>query len=370
MSLLSTFSIVSYAQSNVAIYGIVDTAVDSIGNVPVGQGAAHQTALAPGMLFGSRIGFKGNEDLGNGLSALFVLENGFSPTAGTLGQQGQFFGRQAFVGLKDTDLGEIDLGRQYGVAATWDFAYDPIGVGDGNENSWQYYIYGYRFDNTVKYTKKWGSFTAALQYSVGGQAGSTTIGATEGASLNYADGPLSVGGFYQKSDDANNKEQKSVGLGGSYLVNQVTGYLNYFSSTRDPGFAKAANLSGGALANTSMLSNADNTLQRKDNVLTTGLVFNRAHEKGWTYTLAYMQDSVTNDLSANKLSDADGKVAIAYGIAEYNFSKKTEVYLELDHTMLSGNEINGAHTVMSSAGSSFGGNTTRNGIAIGLVMKF
>lgn len=370
VAMLGAFSSAALAQSNVEIFGIIDTGIRYTDNNPVAGGVANQTALMAGGLWGSRFGLKGEEDLGGGTAAVFKLENGFDPTKGTLGQQGQLFGRQAFVGLKDSSWGEIDAGRQYGVAAIWDFTYDPIGVGNYNESSWEYYLFGYRFDNTLKYKKAWGPLTASVQYSFGGQAASTGIGASEGFSLDYVDGPLRVGGFYQQSEDANSKQQKVAGLGSTYLVGPATLYLQYFSTTRDPGFVKAGSLSGGALANTSLLSNAGNPLQRKDGLLTAGVSFNRAHDKGWTYTLVYMHDAVSDELSANGLSDGSGAVTTVYGIAEYNFSKRTEVYFDIDHTNLSGNEINGKTTVMAAAGSSFGGNTGRTGLGLGVIVKF
>ena len=355
------------AQTNVTVYGIIDTAVRYTDDNPlVGGGVGNQTVLGSGGIWGSRIGFKGEEDLGGGTSAVFKLENGFAPTTGTIGQQGQLFGRQAYLGLKDAEWGEIDAGRQYGVAATWDFAYDPLGVGNFNENSWQYYLYGYRFDNTLKYGKSWVPLALSVQYSVGGQAGETDIGATEGVSLAYAQGPFSVGGFYQESKDQNGNAADVAGLGGFYLAGPAKLYLNYFQATRDPGFAKGASGSGLALANTSFLGNAGNDLQRKDGVWTAGAVFNPTHEKGWTFTLAAMHDSVTNDSS---LGDS-GSVTTAYGLAEYNFSKRTEVYFDLDHTSLCGGEIGDKNTVMAAAGSSFGGNTGRTGAAVGMIVKF
>jgi len=371
LAVLGSVATLAQAQSSVTVYGIIDTAIRYTNNVPVtGGGTASQIALGPGALFGSRVGFKGEEDLGGGMAAVFKLENGFDSTTGALGQQGQLFGRQEYVGLKDKSLGEIDAGRQYGIAARWSFAYDPLDVGNFNENEWELYLYGLRFDNTLKYTNSWGPVTAAVQYSVGGQTGSTSIGRTDGGSLTYEEGPFSIGGVYQQSTDANSKRLAVAGLGGFYLVGPAKLYLQYFDTTRDPGFAKAASLSGGALANTSMLSNAGNKLQRRDGMWTTGVEFNPTHEKGWTYTLGYMHDSVTNDLSADGLSDGGGTVATAYALAEYNLSKRTEIYIELDRTMLGGNEINGQNTVMSAAGSSFGGNTSRTGAGLGLIVKF
>ncbi|MFP3617304.1 porin, partial [Paraburkholderia sp. SIMBA_050] len=55
-----------------------------------------------GIAQGSRWGLRGTEDLGGGLKAIFVLENGFSVGTGAAGQGGAMFGRQAYVGLSQT----------------------------------------------------------------------------------------------------------------------------------------------------------------------------------------------------------------------------------------------------------------------------
>ena len=69
-------------------------------------------AEAANIIGGLRLGI-GKEDLGGGLKAIFVLENGFNVFNGTLGQGGDMFGRQAYVGLSTAQYGTVTLGRQY-----------------------------------------------------------------------------------------------------------------------------------------------------------------------------------------------------------------------------------------------------------------
>ena len=116
----------AYAQSSVTVYGLVDTAVRMTTAEANGKS---QTAMTEGAFQGPRVGFKGEEDLGGGTAAVFKLESGFLSNTGASDQQGQLFGRQAFVGLKDKSLGELDAGRQYGVAFDVLGNYDPLGVG-------------------------------------------------------------------------------------------------------------------------------------------------------------------------------------------------------------------------------------------------
>jgi predicted porin len=96
----------AFAQSTVTVYGIVD--VDGV----YAKGAATQVREGSGGLQGSRIGFKGSEDLGGGVRADFVLEGGLNIDTGGSAQGGALFGRQAFGALK-TPVGTFSAGRQY-----------------------------------------------------------------------------------------------------------------------------------------------------------------------------------------------------------------------------------------------------------------
>jgi predicted porin len=111
---------VAHAQSNVTLYGIIDTGVNYTNNVQTAKTATglkggSQVAMIEGGsagLQGSRWGLRGTEDLGGGLKSLFVLESGFYSNNGALTQGGAMFGRQAYVGLSNS-IGTLTLGRQY-----------------------------------------------------------------------------------------------------------------------------------------------------------------------------------------------------------------------------------------------------------------
>ncbi|SFB36395.1 Outer membrane protein (porin) [Collimonas sp. OK607] len=276
---------------------------------------------------------------------------------------------KVYVGLKDTSLGELYLGRQSGIAANILGSYDPLWSGNFTENSWSCALYGVRFDNTLKYTKSFGPVTAKVQYSVGEQAGDTSIGATTGGALSYTQGPFSIGGVYQQSKDAHSAQLKVAGLGGTYIAGPVTLYLQYINAARDPGFAKAASNSGGPLANTTMLSNSGNTLRRTDGVWTAGVLYQVAPAVG--LTVGYMNDTIKNVSSAGD----SGRMSTLYAIADYNLSKRTDIYIEIDRTSLAGGEIQDRNGIMPFAGASLGAGmpnaaSTRNGVAIGLRTRF
>src|SRR5471032_203795 len=89
-----------FAQSSVTLYGILDAGFVYTNN----SGGQKQYALNSGNVQGDRWGLRGTEDLGGGLSTIFVLEDGFSITKGTLGQGGDEFGRQAYVGVSKSGV--------------------------------------------------------------------------------------------------------------------------------------------------------------------------------------------------------------------------------------------------------------------------
>lgn len=106
-----------HAQSSVSIYGVVDV----FGQYLNADGSVHR--LQGGGLAGSRIGFRGREDLGGGYETFFVLEGGINVDEGTLAQGGAMFGRQSVVGLRGP-FGSVSAGRQYSsiYAATVDYS--------------------------------------------------------------------------------------------------------------------------------------------------------------------------------------------------------------------------------------------------------
>lgn len=94
------------AQSSVTIYGRADAGMDS----PRSGGSSVNRVFSGGSA-GSNLGFRGVENLGGGLAAVFRLEMGINLDDGTLGQGGRAFGREASVGLSDARFGTLQMGR-------------------------------------------------------------------------------------------------------------------------------------------------------------------------------------------------------------------------------------------------------------------
>ncbi len=154
----------SQAQSSVTVYGIVDVGVEALTNV----NAAGDSLLRMPNLTGttpSRLGFRGAEDLGDGLRAVFALESGFAPDTGTLNNGGRLWGRFAYVGLAG-DWGSVTLGRL--VNMTFNAALsETLGGNLYSIASLDSYIPNARSDNAIGYLGTFNGFTAGATYSFG-----------------------------------------------------------------------------------------------------------------------------------------------------------------------------------------------------------
>jgi len=164
LALLSAACVAAHAQS-VTIYGLLDVPVELLTNV--GAGGGHLTRV-PGLTgsFPSRLGFRGSEDLGGGLRAVFTLEQGLGADAGTFNQGGRAFGRQAFVGLAGS-WGSVTLGRQYSMLFWSQLDADILGPNAFGSGSLDSYLPNARVDNSVAYRGTFSGFTLGATYSLG-----------------------------------------------------------------------------------------------------------------------------------------------------------------------------------------------------------
>ncbi|HZS80173.1 MAG TPA: porin, partial [Herbaspirillum sp.] len=192
-AVLGAANLCAHAQSNVTIYGIVDTAV----RYSTHDNAAGDSKLQliGGPLSGSQIGFKGKEDLGGGLSALFSLENGFTTDNGALVDSTRLFNREALVGLQG-NFGKVTLGRQYALIHNMTASYDVYAMSNLKPIGWQggNYTMGTRLDNSIRYAGTWSGVTATVGYSAGEVTGDIHRKESKGLSIAYDNGPLHVGG--------------------------------------------------------------------------------------------------------------------------------------------------------------------------------
>ncbi|MFM0555660.1 porin [Paraburkholderia sediminicola] len=157
----------SQAQSSVTLYGIIDTGIEYVTNVGAHKSSVVRMPSLTGSI-PSRWGFRGKEDLGGGLSAVFVLESGFAPSQGTLNQGGRLFGRQAYVGLSGR-WGTLSLGRQYS-QIYWALPGDTMGPNVYAAGDLDPYLSQARLDNAVAYTFTSSGLTVGFTYSFGRDA--------------------------------------------------------------------------------------------------------------------------------------------------------------------------------------------------------
>lgn len=276
VSIAMLFAANAFAQStngsSVELYGVLDVAMGTENhslsidpNFPASVNPISPTKLAVnnsatglfnGGISDSRFGIRGTEDLGGGLKAIFTLESGFNlPTGnlnngalalannpkGTVGTasantslNGQLFSRQAFVGLEDSSLGKITVGRNY--ASFYDIvvAYDPVqaaqlfsplgfsgGYGGGagvSENT--------RQDNSVKYSNKFGDFNVGAMYKFGGVAGKSSAESGYSFTAGYNADGFGIQAAYQAYTDAIKAGNGAATLGSVNVTNyNTTGYM-------------------------------------------------------------------------------------------------------------------------------------------------
>lgn len=228
------FASAAVAQSGVTFYGIVDPAVVFVNNVQVNKAGgvlhgAHLYSLqdaTTSAYAGSRFGLKGSEDLGGGASATFTLENGFNAATGALGQGGLLFGRQAFVGLGNANLGSVTIGRQY--SSMIDYLSPMTAV-----SQWGGFISAHpddidnlgltnRENNAVKFTTlNWKGLSAGVMYGFGGVAGQMARNQVISAGAGYVGGPLRLGVAFVSAFDPNISVWGATPNAGGTEVNNI-----------------------------------------------------------------------------------------------------------------------------------------------------
>ncbi len=193
------------AQTSVTIYGLIDSGVEYVTNANAARNSL--VRLSSGTMNTSRIGFRGTEDLGGGLKAIFQLENGFKLDNGALdGDANQLFNRQSNVGLEG-GFGRVVAGRSF--STTYDFIlpFDPMGYSASYSWVTSAGATGGRKDgmptgvsNLVKYQGEFAGVKVGAMYGFGEVAGETRNGAKYGVGLGWGSGPFSVAATYDRNN--------------------------------------------------------------------------------------------------------------------------------------------------------------------------
>ena len=305
--------------------------------------AGNTDSLASGVDRSGRFGFTGSENLGGGYQSIFTLETELYANTGStnlnLGtakdssatNTDKLFERQAFVGLA-TPYGEVLLGRQQSVLRD---IIDGIDAIDGRFSSFnpnlQYTslnssglvasaatFYGtgnpgndsmMRQDNALKYVAQSGPLTGTLLYSSGSVSGSPASGSSAEAALSYHSGGLLLSGAYQDmNNNTDTLKLTAYTVGGRYTVGNWRFAANYGSNTAD----RSA------------------TTQIKTDI----------YSFGSTYSITPALDLTLGYYNVNRSWTANAKptatINRVIGFAEYKLSRRSLVFLELDHNKWGG----------------------------------
>ena len=378
LAALGTFAGAAHAQSSVTLYGIIDAGFvynnNSAGQKPY--------STSSGNVQGSRWGLRGTEDLGGGLKALFVLENGFNVFNGRLGQGGDEFGRQAYVGLS-SQFGTVTLGRQYDsvvdytgaleVGSQWGTFYSahPGDLDNMNNSN--------RVNNGIKYTSaNYSGITFGGLYSLGGVAGQFNRNQIWSGGVGYAQGPLTLGAGYvnvknpnfsffgnnaTSSATASNmtgsrvysgyataKTQQIATAGGAYTFGPATIGATYSNTQfKDLGQTGLAGAAGQTLGGTAKFHNAEANFKYQ---LTPALLLAVAYD----YTKGY--------------SVASQKIHQGVLGADYFLSKRTDVYVDGIYQHSSGTNSAGVTSTAQINGLSPSSTSNQVAAIVGIRHKF
>jgi predicted porin len=218
------------AQTNVTLYGVVDMAVESADN---GGPSGRHTLVNSGDQSTSRFGFRGTEDLGNGLKAIFNIESGFTADNGVSDSAG-LFQRRAVVGL-DGAFGLLTLGREYSPIASIGAATDEFGQGfyGSNLSAFGTGRVTRRLANSVNYrSADLMGFKLLATYAAGEKA-SGPNGDLKGVGLEYTNGGLYLGAAYHNIKNSATVNDKEYGAGAAYVFSQLNNFeikANYLGS--------------------------------------------------------------------------------------------------------------------------------------------
>lgn len=343
------------AQSSVTIYGIIDTGVVYTTNANANGNSVFKMPSLTGS-FPSRLGFRGTEDLGGGLQALFVLESGFAPDTGAMGQGGRLFGRQSFVGLKG-GWGQVSLGRQINMTYIAQLKTDVMGPNIIAIGSIDPYLPNARSDNAIGYLGNFSGFTVGATYSFGRDA----AGPAGPAATNCA-GEVA---------------------GNSKACRQVTGLLGYDGSGW--GVTSSYDILYGNTGASNGLTSSDNTDQRitlngyymiGDVKIAGGVVDRRTRAAANVNTdsdLYYL--GVSYPLTTTLVLDAqvsrlnvkgsDNDVTLSVARLTYNLSKRTALYTSLGYI-----KNGGTSAVAIDAGGTVGAGKNQLGVMSGVRHTF
>lgn len=216
------------AMADVTLYGIMKAGIENT-SIDWGTGSHSQNRIDD---YGSRIGFKGTEDLGDGLKAIWQVEAGvrLDGDQDTKGSGSTFVTRDSFVGLDMGDYGKVRVGRlstqlndPWSIVDFWEYDSGANGLGIFTRT-------GDRLNNAIRYdSADWYGFNFNLIYGTYEEKGKNRIGDNYenayvgGLGLNYQNSGFFIGyGFEYRADDYYNGDSGKYSNG--YVHRVEAGY--------------------------------------------------------------------------------------------------------------------------------------------------
>ena len=308
--------------SSVTLYGVVDASLRYQTGLTstYARSPLDTTAVASGVGPTSRWGLRGTEDLGNGLRAFFNLESGLNIDTGASSNATTLFDRASIIGLGGS-WGTVTAGRQNTLVADSVGVVDPIGLrfASLNPNIQVTSLTGHqlgiefgttsstassnRVNNSIKYSMPLGPVVARAMYSAGETAGDTSKQNSVGLGLDYISSGFSATSAYTQFRDANDRELRAANLGASWLA------LPLLRVMANVGYNR------GETSATTMTKNL---------LLSVGV--NYAVTPAVDVLAGYYK------VDRSRTAQADDGFNRLLAFAEYKFSKRSKLFLELDTT--------------------------------------
>ncbi|CAG9242803.1 porin [Paraburkholderia caribensis] len=192
------------AQSSATLYGLLDEGFQFNTNAKnvvkgVNVGGRQLTVDSINGLNGSRWGFRGTEDLGDGLRAIFDIQGGINLNTGAFAQGGTPFGRTTYVGLSSRTFGTVTFGRQYDLVVVYVQPVTSTGYIGGSTTfghpvDVDNLVNTLRVNNSIRYSSPdFNGLSFGAEASLGGQPGNVTGGSGYSFGATYAHGPVTIG---------------------------------------------------------------------------------------------------------------------------------------------------------------------------------
>jgi predicted porin len=357
----------SYGGANLTLYGDVDYYL----NYQKSSSGNSIVSLQDGAYLRTRLGLRGDKDVGDGYTVKFTAEQGLNDTSGAQADATRLFDRQLWAGLA-SPIGEFRVGRQNtaiffrgsyidNTTRTLGSVINAFGVPSRYDSDLAYFsprLYGLQFEG---------------HYSIQGSAvGSTSNQAVYQLALDWTSGPWRAGyaGIVGKapSNSVVAENVKYDNLYGNWDYGKGKVYLAYVRSNNNsttPGSTGTLNNGGSPLGNTGSLVTGTDT-----GALTYYKIYQVSADYQITtkFRLGGLYGKIHAETGTAK--DADGWSLAGY----YDVFKDTMVYAIVDQIK---NEANAGFRPSGSAGLTKTFTTandvngrTISGLHVGFVYKF